>query len=342
MPQKTKGSQEPPATKTQSLDHSQTDADVSTSHESPYSWPPIYEIPDRPPQVILVFHGLMGLAYNTLGFCEIGMHSNAPGHECTVKVSELLDFPSRPFFTYNFGLLANGGAPDRIRLDIVEPLPDYTPPKFFMNKDSDHDENDFRRVVDYESEDFYGRKLKLKTSVFKPRLNIRSGVFLTGLVTEDRYYRVAPNDARYLGHVAVVVAAFIYHKPEGYVALRIDKQELKLTPREDRIYMVEFENLCPDDVPDGDTATATDFDLYADTFEIPDDREHYRLVKEGPYLQQKFDPVLLKKEEPTTEESRERTRGVRWLEVFHQLFSSRESPCGEAGFGKTTGGLSGS
>ena len=340
MPQKTNAKQETrTAAKEQSAKNEQSASDSSNRDEPEYSWPPIDTFPDRPPQVILAFHGLMGFAYNQLGFCEIGMHSKAPEHECTVRVYEVLDFPSRPFFTYNFGLLANGGAPDRIRLDIVDPLPEYTPPRFFMKGDSPDDENDFRHVVDYESEAFYDRKLKLKTSVFKPRLNIRSGLFFTGLVTDEDYYRVAPNDVRRLGQVAVVVAAFIYHGPDGYVALRIDKQELKLTPREDRIYLIEFENLCPDDgVPD--IAARTDFELYADTFEIPEDREHYRLVRDGEFLRRNFEPVLLGKEEPTKVERRER-HGIRWLDVFEELVSSRQSPCGEAGFGKTTGGLSG-
>src|SRR5687767_8637569 len=119
MPQKTKDSQNAAKAKKQSSEDVQSDSDSSNHEVPPYSWRPIYEIPTRPPQVILSFHGLMGLAYNRLGFCEIGMHSNAPKHECIVKVSELLDFPSRPFFTYNFGFLTKGDAPDRIRLDIV-------------------------------------------------------------------------------------------------------------------------------------------------------------------------------------------------------------------------------
>jgi len=334
------------ATQKQSTKDVQSNTDSSNPEEATYSWPPIPEFPDRPVQALLIFHGLMGFAYNALGFCEIGMHSKAPQHECTVTVYEVTGIAPRTLFTYNFGLLANGDAPDRIRFDIVEPLPEYTPPRFFMTRDSTYDEMDFRHVVDYESDVFYGRKLRLNTSVFKPRLNIRSGVFFTGVVTPDDYYRVAPNDVRYLGPVATVVAAAIYHKPEGYVALRIDKQELKLTPREDTVYIIKFENLCPDNgVPDIATPNgpvSTDFDLYADTFEIPEDKEHYTLVSDGAYLRRTFDAVLLEKEKPMKVERRESVGRNRWLDIFYELVSSRQSPCGEAGFGKTTGGLSGS
>jgi hypothetical protein len=343
MAEKTKA---PTAAQKQSRADVQPDIDPSNPTESISSWPPVYEFPDRDPQVLLAFHGLMGFAYNVLGFCEIGMHSKAPQHECMVTISEVLHGGERILFTYNFGLLANGDAPDRIRLDIVEPLPDYTPPRFFMRMDSTYDETDFRHVVDYESAAFYGRKLKLKTSVFKPRLNIRSGLFFTGVVTEEHYSRVAPNDVRYLGPVATVVGAAIFHKPEGYVALRIDKEELKLTPREDTVYLVLFENLCPDNgVPDVLTPNgpvSTDFDLYADTFEIPEDREHYTLVADGDYLRRTFEPVLLEREKPMKVERRQSVDRIQWLNIFEKLRSSRQSPCGEAGFGKTTSGLSGS
>jgi hypothetical protein len=298
----------------------------------------------------------MGLAYNKLGFCEVGMHSNAPRHEFVVSVYEVFWGKTRtsdksecrlkPFYTYNCGALSNADAPSRIRLDIVDPVAEYSPPKFFMEEEPGELYHlDFRRVVDYESEDFYNRKLRLKSSVFKPRLNITSGVFFTGNLSTHEYYRVAPNDPKFLGNVATLVAAGVYHEPDGYVALRIDKQELKLRPREDRIYAILFENLCPDNgnpLPNNGSIE-TDFDLYADTFVIPDDKELYRLIsKDSPSLDMEFDEKLLKKEKPNERKPAPSQKKIEWLNFFEDITSSRDSPCGEAGFGKTDTGLAGS
>jgi len=91
------------ATQKQSTKDVQSNTDSSNPEEATYSWPPIPEFPDRPVQALLIFHGLMGFAYNALGFCEIGMHSKAPQHECTVTVYEVTGIAPRTLFTYNFG-----------------------------------------------------------------------------------------------------------------------------------------------------------------------------------------------------------------------------------------------
>lgn len=316
---------------------------LANGHENEYAWPPIYDFPDEQPKAVLAFHGLMGFAYNkSRRFCHVGMHSEAPTHEFAIKVySDTTTRESEPFYTYNCGSLAGQEAP-MVALDIVSANRDYCPPRFYMNRDSnDYDDYDFRRVVDFESHLFYNRRVHLNPSVFKPGLRLKSGVFFTACPTRKNYYRIAGDDCAYLGKLAEIVGAAIYHEPDGYVVLRIAEHELKLPPRTDQPYLIFFENLCP--VVNSSEADATkelpnDFHLYYDTFEIPEGREEYEFVsQDSDVLVDKMDRVSLQKQN----KKREPDAAPEWLQVFQDFFtrSSRESPCGESGFGKTEGGL---
>jgi hypothetical protein len=328
-----------------------TNGDSSSPAESEYAWPAVTELPDEEIAALLVFHGLMGMAYNKQGFCEVGMHCGPPKHNLAIEAYEVpsLEPPSypssEPFYRYNFEE-SNDSLPETIKLDIVRPK--YAHPWFYL-PDNQADENDFRRLIDLEGHNFYNRPLKRKHYTFKPKLHVKSGVFMTSKPTDKYYYRVAPNDSRYLGNVVELVIAAVYLNEYGYLAIRIGSEELKLRPQSNRRYVIVIKNLCdPADCDFDPNSTKkeirNDFHHYYGTFEIPKDKDEYELIEATSHALPASAPFLsgAPEENPTLHGSSAANRLEPFLSLLNELVSkksSRDSPCGAVGFGKSDGGL---
>lgn len=328
--------------------------------DSHLNWEPIEELPDDDPSVILVFHGLMGLAYNRdLDFCEVGMHSKAPKHEFSIEVYDDLT-SQEPMYAYKFGQ-AGSALVDIIRFDVVNPsVPGspgernvrfYMPPGFNRHPTGARevpDDLDFRLITDFEGPDFYNRPLRKKPGAFKPIVHIKNGVFVTLAPTRREYNRVAPNDSLPLGQIAEAVGAAIYLNPgDGFVALRIGTSELKLRAAEGKTSVIYFDNSCPEDdcqfrPTSSKKETRNDFYLYYETFEIPSDKEEYELIEKDPLLNASASAPKPPGDSKTASDPKARVspKFRQQLFEFIKLRSNPEAPCGSAGYGQSssTGG----
>src|SRR5437867_1761671 len=108
-----------------------TKNNATLEHGNNLNWPEVDTLPEGDPSVILAFHGLMGLAYNSHDFCEIGLHSSAPKHEFNILVFDGFTAGAQQIYSYNFGV-AGSSPVDVIRFDIVHPKSEgvsfYMPP----------------------------------------------------------------------------------------------------------------------------------------------------------------------------------------------------------------------
>ena len=333
---------------------SQEKTATQSQEENRLNWPPQIERPDPNPSIILIFHGLMGLAYNNLGFCEVGMHSKAPDHSLSVEVYSPLS-RTNPIYKYTFGS-PNSSPVDIIRLDVVDPTKPgvtfYMPEGFEsdpMRGRTFTDDLDFRHITDFESPDFYDRQLVKKPGIFKPRLHVKNGTFVTLLSSGKEFKRVAPNDLLRLGQIAEFIGTFIYLNPDGFVALRIGSEELRIPAVRDNYSIIYFNNSCPDAVcnfiPESPKKEKrNDFYLYYETFDIPEDKEEYELFRNDipTSLVVKDDPSRDSRagEIATTSKPTERSLSLDFLSDFLDRRSNPEAPCGAAGFGQS-GGLGG-
>jgi len=321
------------------------------------SFPPATSLPTTEPQIILAFHGLMSLSFKSPegngnnGFCEVGIHDNAPHHDLKLKVFDIGDNPSNniePFYTFNFAT-THPSPTDLIRFDAVNANPQrvgfYEPLTFAPGTATQGrfvaDPFDFRLVNDFEGPEFYNRTLDKNLSTFRPRLFVKSGIFVTLVRTTKEFKREAPLDPLKLGSVAEIAGAGIYLQPDGVVGLRFGQQAitLPLKPGGRTLYLFLFDNACPPEVCNFEHTSPikerrNDFFEYYKMFRIPDDKEEFELKSDpsagGPAT-----------EEPATIPGRAnyvRVRSFLLANVVNEKSpdatkSNNEAPCGPGAFG---------
>ncbi|HZG51407.1 MAG TPA: hypothetical protein VEZ40_04655 [Pyrinomonadaceae bacterium] len=299
-------------------------------------WPPTDDLPNDP-TVILVFHGLMGFAYNPLGFCEVGMHAKAPEHEFSVHAYGSTT-PSDDDLLYSYKAGPAGDmAINVIRFDVKNPRTEgvqfYKPGvTSIANQQEASDDRAFSAVLDLEGPDFYNRPLRKKPGAFKPRMHVKNGIFYTYARTPKQFRRSAPNDDLNLGRIAWLIGANIYLQDDGFVSLRIGSEELRLKAAGGRKYLLFFNNGCPHGdctyIPtSAKKEKRNDFYLYYKTFDIPNDREEYELVLN--------DSRLTPRAIDSAPKSVANLRSI--LGPLADKLSNDEAPCGGAGYGKGGG-----
>jgi hypothetical protein len=307
-----------------------------------YDWPRLESetLPDGDPTVFIAFNGLMALTYDQLGFVEVGIHNNAAKHEFSIKVYE--GFGSdEPMFARNFGP-ASTCPVDVIRFDISDPLltgvKAFTPPsKSDDPVDREFEDLDLRWITDFESLDFYDRRLQKKRDLFRPRMHLRHGIFVTLSSTSESkiFKREAPNDPHILGRVATIIGALVYLEPDGFIAVRIGTEQLRLEAKDNRTYIVYVENSCAKQECKFEPASTVkekrnDFYEYYQMFHIPDDKEEYELVLTNPDVESERPVDDVKHAERGTL----RFRNVRdFLESLLKRRANDEAPCGPGSFG---------
>lgn len=302
------------------------------------------------PTIIMIFHGLMGIAYNKFGFCEVGIHSKSPDHEFRIIVADITSDSPDLLYSHKFGRAENS-PPDIIRFDVSGPTTDgisfYMPPGF--ERDSKDGRvaapGDFRLILDLEGPDFYDRELQKKPGVFNPRIYFKNGTFLAVRATPKNFKRIAPNNSLELGKIVQYVAACIDLNKDGFASLRIGSAEVKLNSAGGKRYAVVFDNSCPPaDCEFKPYSTKkekrNDFYLYGDSFEIPRDLEEYELVISDYTLQTSAKCASESSGEPFVDEGSKtfEAKYFPWLDILlGPDNSNNEAPCGAAGFGRSDG-----
>jgi hypothetical protein len=298
--------------------------------------------------VVLAFHGLMCFCHNTVEdrpFCEIGIHTQAPNHTfrmTVLKVGTSFDPPASPDYTAldegeTYLEAQTGSSPTSlITFKVNNPRIPEGVHYFKRGQGSGKGPNDFSRVPDLESPDFYGefletmpggeRFLPKLVNAFGPVVRVTDGLFYTRLGTKFKTKRRAKDNpethVRRLGRVAEVVGANIYLGAEGSVDLITQSGTRTLKPTGDYKYLVLIDNLCPrEDCPD------TDFNLYDSTFDKPAAAPRLELVRDD------------EEGEGDEEKSANDAARAAFFANQKQLLNPEEhksnddSPCGASGFG---------
>lgn len=250
------------------------------------------------PTVTMRITGLAAFCFDkNFKYCQVAFHTRAIGHEVRVGVYKKLRdqiVSATPKLIFSHEMIRHSS-------DLWLDIEGATPPKqqtaelYIVNNQGSTliDDQDFRRVVDFEGKDFYGRRLNIKDGVLTPSLYIRKGLFYAAALTSHPYIAmsvdVAVNDrhlhahpttgdysarhasGRRLGQIASSVGVNIYmdHASQALV-LRAGKKggaELfRLNNKEGITYEVAIENddngLSPPSHP------GSHFGLYYDAFEL--------------------------------------------------------------------------
>lgn len=250
------------------------------------------------PTVTMRFTGLLAFCFDKkFKYCQVGFHTKAIGHEVRVGVSKKRQgqiTAAIPMLKFSHEMIHSSS-------DLWLDIEGATPPKqqtaepYIVNNQGSTpiDDQDFRRVVDFEGKDFYGRRLNIKSGVLTPSLYIGKGLFYTAELTSHPYVAVSVdatvNDrhlhthptteydsarhasGRRLGQIATSIGVNIYldHDSQALV-LRAGKKfgaELFRLNREEGVtYEVTIDNndngLSPPSHP------GSHFGLYYDAFDL--------------------------------------------------------------------------
>lgn len=308
------------------------------------NWPEITTFPSGDPAVLLMFHGLMSLAYNPDGgFCEVGIHAQSPHHEFKIVVKDSLA-NGNLLQTYEFGPGQNWPT-DTIEFDVVSPSTEgvgfFMPPGFVRDPQSGRmvsDNRDFRLIPDFESPDFYDVHLEKVPGAFRPRIRFSNGVFFTLMPTVSRFKRVAENESLPLGPIARIIGAYVYLNDDGFIELRIGTEPpLRLLAAGGKKYSILFDNSCQNCSYNPTSAAKeerNDFFLYYNTLEIPANRQEYELILDG-----SAPPIVVPQSLTPA-----RASGAKIASSFRPLVdgvvspqSNDNTPCGPTGFGQSGG-----
>ena len=289
--------------------------------------------------VIVAFHGLMCFAHRQTAlvpFCEVGIHNDAENHSWEITVWEVdPDFdPPKKYIISESNEIAFyeesqlGSSPGLIvTLSVSNPQIDGV--NYFQKGPVPVSLNDFRRMPDFESTDFYSPRLEVKhPEKFGPRVHIQSGTFYTWLPTSKKFKR--HDNAKKFGKIAHVMAANIYLKEGESAALQVgDGGALPMPYSREKKYFVYIDNGCPD-------CNYIDFPEYYKTFTLP-------------YMKPEYHVVLDEEEEASAREAGEDEEDEKLAEDSKKAFkkflndrrghilSNDDSPCGAAGFGDSDG-----
>jgi hypothetical protein len=222
--------------------------------KDPLVWKPKVEWPELPtrPCVKIIFRGLMGFSPRPIAggptYCDIGFHlkdqSNhkhrlsiyayqIQGSRCKpelarkdlkgVKFELIIDKPDTEFLGPGVAFYQPGGA--------------VTERRKLAHK------NDFRWIVDFESNYLYGKYLKTlekNKSVYNPTVSIKNGLFYTIRKTVSTF-RAQTRDGNLvsdMGNIADVIGANIYLAEGGTVTLKVAGSEPKTLQAPAEVYLI--------------------------------------------------------------------------------------------------------
>lgn len=305
----------------------------NNSEQNANDWPVSAQIPQTAAGVYLLFHGLFGFTHNhNNGSCEVGVHCKAPDHVFKILVFETTP-TDRPRLIYAFEpdspFEVPGGLIEvHVDLPVIEGV-SYFQPAHAQTMDN----RDWRRLPDFESPLFYDQPLSRKGNGYRPLVTINNALFSV-IPTDLEFVRFVSDQSEAemnIGPIAMYVLGAINHQDHGGVILRIGATALPLIASSNRHYVVVFANSCPPSECRHDPNSTikeyrNDFYLYYKTFEIPGGRKEYEL-KLAPG--QNVDSVI--KLDSFIEDFN--------FDLLESIQSSKDSPCGASGYGKSSGTL---
>ena len=240
------------------------------------------------PTIVIRFAGLLVFCFDKrFNHCQIGVHSKTDDHELRLRfIKKGPDLESQSEQTLTIGhALIRQSADFWLDVEGEHSSEPRTAEPFIVGKwnEPPTDPQDFRRVVDLESDLFYNRPLKVRRGVLRPILFITQGLFYTSTLTSVSYLAVpvASNRTgrrpqrsmmavgamgRSLGRIAEYVGAnFYFTHPNQALVLRAGRSgsELLRLEGEGATYEITIENGDMPHAPAGG-----DFDYYYDAFEL--------------------------------------------------------------------------
>lgn len=247
------------------------------------------------PTVTMQIRGLAAFCFDKkFKYCQVAFHTGAVGHEVRVGVRKKLRdqiVSEIPPLTFSHEMIRHSSD---LWLDVEGTIPPkQQTAEPYIQGSTPIDDHDFRRVVDFEGKEFYGRRLNIKNGVLTPSLYIGKGLFYAQALTSHPYvtmtwdaaandqhlladpatvdYSVRHASSRRLGQIAISVGVDIHldHASQALV-LRAGKKggaELfRLNNGEGVTYEVNIENddngLSPPSRP------GSHFGLYYDAFDL--------------------------------------------------------------------------
>lgn len=246
------------------------------------------------PTITIYFKGLLAFCFGEdFKYCQVGFHTKAKDHEVKVGIYKKRGnriVSAVPTLRFGHEMIRRSS---NLWLDVEGETPpkEQTPAPYIVNGQGSTlvDDQDFRRVVDLEGENFYNRPLKIKDRVLTPSLFMGKGLFYAAALTAHGYktvladsmvngqhHHAAPttgaNDlghiqGRRIGRIATHVGANIYLDDASQaVVLRSGEKEgaelFRLNREEDATYEITIENY------DTQAPTGNDFDYYYDALEL--------------------------------------------------------------------------
>lgn len=319
-----------------------TEAANRNAKVRPSNFPPVRELPNSEPQVILAFHGLMSMSFQSFGGnCEVGIHDAAANHHLKIKVFDVASGSAQPFYEFDVGPV-HPSPLNLIHFDVFHADPDkhgfYEPINFSFAAGTQPrivgDPLDFRQVNDFEGPEFYdvNDELPKHPAKIRPLIMVPTGIFVTLVPTIDKFRRDAAGDSLKLGPVAEIVGAGIYLQPNGSVGLRFGPNEIKLPLKSPgkTLYVFLFDNSCPQSVcnfdPDSrDPKKRNDFFEYYQMFDIPTGKNEFELI---------LDERVTSPSTPVPGPGRDNYLTVaKFLSDNPFKESTNEAPCGPVAFG---------
>ena len=205
---------------------------------------------------------------------EIGFLRN-PRHLLTIEVTKQIDGGDPSWMKFQLD------AQHRIFIDseraIAPESPIYTVGETFDRTDSEHDNEDFRWVVDFENQLNGGEEVELKVPavpvtemyVSKPVLYADTDTFSLDPLDIVDTNAVAPNNTSVFGFITEGAKADITCQEGGAVILRVEGPqgfEIYLPHRAGEPHFIHVDNTCPEH-EESLSSQASDFFLYYDMIE---------------------------------------------------------------------------
>ncbi len=320
---------------------------INPAPGAPQIWEPRWCDPfprvERSEYVKLIFEGLTGFAprpgQKTPFACDVGFHSKGDG-----PVGHHLQIVA-----YNNAVNADScdevyrtAVHEKIKTLALEvPQPKGVNQTFFYqpgracSRQELTDDQDFRWMVDFESDYLHGKYLKKNKSIYRPILTVEYGIFYTLRKTASTF-RAQTEDGNYvchLGNVANIMGANVYVESRSHVRLIVDNKCYEVyAPGE-----IYFKNHCmKDDTEDycdfnpynlNDKKKRSDFFLNYKAFDRAGSPEFQLFIAER--RDQTMTPEVVCEKDRLTPKERP-TREDRLND---------EAPCSGAGYGKGNTGL---
>lgn len=243
--------------------------------------------------VKVMFEGLMALSHNKKeDQCEIGILSTPKAietcHQLMIRVTKTS--PAGASVLFDTALTA-ALSPQLSLFELDATSPANPGVSFRRHRQgpinrltSPPPDDDFRWVVDLQSDEFHGKDLTPRLEHFSPVLIVKHGEFYTAELSRS-LKRIKGNGAKEsFGKIATVIGADIFLDENSEAVLKLGNGSnnvyLSLRKEAETSYEIFIDNLCPEPADPSVTTNleSSDFSLYYDALILPDGQKEHKLV----------------------------------------------------------------